>query len=422
MVEMISANRQVDSTVLLFMIDALRHDVLSFPEAEFMRSLAHDGIHGVAVPTFGFEPDAAYLAGLYPEQCDGGAQFWRRPGQRLFRMTKLFAHSERVLPGRSKRFARLGARAVAQWLSPKASLTRRMASSASIPWPLLDQFSTPMTRMQEAPGFTPTPTVFDMLRKHGAKYHLHSAPAYRVKVETVVDRYLSEEAGDNSFAFLFIGDLDGVGHTHGPGSKPWRKVLKQIDDGVRQIVSRAREKYARTYAVIFGDHGMVETKRGLDLSDLIKRAYQADIIESHFLDSTMARFWLRPGVGAEHLEQMLASVPDGHVLTKAECAEYRIRYPHNYFGDVIFAVDDGIVVHPSFYSDDEEPPKGMHGYLPGCANNESALVISGPGIAGGQSIGRIDMRRIFPTLLDLLAIPDDGIVASGLTSVLSRTV
>ena len=40
-----------------------------------MSSLAEDGTSGSAIPSFGFEPDAAYLAGLNPQDSDGGAMF-----------------------------------------------------------------------------------------------------------------------------------------------------------------------------------------------------------------------------------------------------------------------------------------------------------------------------------------------------------
>ncbi|MDH5415296.1 MAG: hypothetical protein OEW87_14255, partial [Flavobacteriaceae bacterium] len=114
--------------------------------------------------------------------------------------------------------------------------------------------------------------------------------------------------------------------------------------------------------------------------------------------------WIADPLKKEEIINHLNSLDGGHVLTDSEKEKYRIRYPHNYFGDIIYVIDDHYLIHPSFYGAGEYYPKGMHGYLPGCRDNESAFVLHGKRVIGKGDHGRIDMRKIFPTILDLLEI------------------
>jgi len=404
-------------TVLMIMVDALRHDYITEEDAPFLHSLAQKGAYGSLIPSFGFEPDGAYLAGLDPEECDGGAQFWRKPGDSLFRFVPFFRLLYALPIKKWRKLVRNGIRFSAQVLSSD-SLTRRMASSMEIPLDMLAQFSTPMKKIACEPGFAPHPTVFDVVRANGKTTYFHGFPEFKVHTDTVCKRYLEEERGGNDFAFLFLGDLDGIGHKFGPASSERRAALKKLDNALKRIHEHAGKYYDEVDVLVFGDHGMAEVTQTVDLRDSISRAALDPEEDAYFLDSTFARFWVKDPARRSRLLQILAEQPGGHVLTESEKETYRIRYPHNYFGDVIFVVDNGMLVHPSFYSVSAEPLKGMHGYLPGCRDNESAFVLHTRQTIGLGDLGRIDMRRISPTVLDMLGLKDTAPIPHNLTSLL----
>jgi predicted AlkP superfamily pyrophosphatase or phosphodiesterase len=46
----------------------------------------------------------------------------------------------------------------------------------------------------------------------------------------------------------------------------------------------------------------------------------------------------------------------------------------------------------------------MHGYLPSNPEMRSSFFLVGPGVARGKSLGEIDMRRIAPTLAQILRL------------------
>jgi hypothetical protein len=59
----------------------------------------------------------------------------------------------------------------------------------------------------------------------------------------------------------YHGDLDALGHVHGPGSLPWRLQLAQIDRLAVQIAERLPSD---AVLAITGDHGMVTADRRFD--------------------------------------------------------------------------------------------------------------------------------------------------------------
>lgn len=387
--------------VMMVMVDALRHDYITAADAPFLHRMAQSGLTGSLAPSFGFEPDGAYLAGQTPEEADGGAQFWIKPGDRLFRAVPLFAALDR-LPGGAAwhRFLRKAVRAVAQAFA-RDPLPRRMAAPAFIPYRQLARFSLSLKHMANDPQAFGGESLFDQARALGLNVYFHGFPAHAVKTDVVLQRFLAESTGQHDFAFLFMGDLDGIGHHCGPDSGERRAMLRRVDAALERMFEHARGRHAEVAIVVFGDHGMAQVRGLVDVRPAIEEAGLDAARDSWFLDSTMARFWVADPARRERLRAALARIPGGRVLGEQDRANYRIRYPHNAFGDEMFVVDDHLLVHPSFYAE-ADPPQGMHGYLPGCRDNESAFVIAGDGVAPQPAQHSADMRRLYTTVLALL--------------------
>lgn len=387
-------------TVLMFMVDALRHDYVTPSDAPFLYRMAQQGRTGSLAPSFGFEPDAAYFAGQTPEEADGGAQFWLREGDRIFRAVPFFAALDAIPIAPWRRFVRKGVRAVAQACA-KDPLPRRMASPAFIPFDQLARFGMSLKRMANDPSAMEGQSLFDHARALGLNVHFHGFPEHAVKTDVVSARYLAEARGQHDFCFLFMGDLDGIGHVFGPDSAERQAMLRKVDAAIETMYRHACERHSDVDLLVFGDHGMAQVRGLVDVTPAIVGAGLDVRRDSWFLDSTMARFWVDDTARRARLREALGRIRGGHVLSDEERARHRIRYRHNWFGDEIFAVDDHLLVHPSFYADGV-PPQGMHGYLPGCRDNESAFVLSGSRIAALPPLHSVDMRRVFSTVLELL--------------------
>jgi hypothetical protein len=65
--------------------------------------------------------------------------------------------------------------------------------------------------------------------------------------------------GRRAFCYAYHGDLDLLGHVHGPGSRPWLMQLGVID---RLVAAIAEDLPADTVLAVVADHGMVGTDTG----------------------------------------------------------------------------------------------------------------------------------------------------------------
>lgn len=75
----------------------------------------------------------------------------------------------------------------------------------------------------------------------------------------VLDALQTDAAEERAFVYAYHGDLDMLGHAHGPGSRPWRLQLAVVD---RLVAAIAEDLPADTVLAVVADHGMVGTDAG----------------------------------------------------------------------------------------------------------------------------------------------------------------
>lgn len=397
--------------ILFIQVDALRYDYLDEQALDFLWKTPGQDCFGKLQPTFGFEPDAAYIAGLYPDEADGGAQFWYEPEASPFSFLVGWVQVLDLLPDLPERVFRRLIKHIVRWrcTSPTLSTTRT-------PFHLLKYFGFPMGCRMDKPEFVKTDTVFDHLAMTGRKWLYHGTPDYKVDLDSIITRAEKDLFSPVEFAFFHIGDLDQFGHKYGPESVEIKEVLKRIDKGIEYIFKISKNRFEEVHLVIMGDHGMMKVKRHLDiLSELKTLTVKLEKDYLVFLDSTMARFWFFSDKAERLIVNLLGNMKGGHIITQDERDRYHLNYSHNKFGDVIFLVNPGVLILPNFYQN-KKPVKGMHGYAPETPEQQSALLIHSSKVNEPKRFGDpVDMRRVFPTILDLLDIPiPEGTIARSL--------
>lgn len=386
---------------ILLQLDAFRFDYLSGFDTPFLSNLKTEGISGTLVPTFGFEPDAAYIAGLYPDQADGGVQFWCDPAGSPFwfvsYLPKCLNHLSRVPELVMRKLLTKAVRPFCK--APTFSMAR-------VPFHLLWHFSFPMKFGMEHQDFCNTDTVFDLLRESGKGWLFHCSPNNKVDLKSVVRRAEMDLHPPQSFAFFHIGNLDRIGHQYGPHSPELKKELSKVDAGIKAIWQFAKERFDVVHFLVIGDHGMMEVEQTLNIGRVLENlSLKLGKDYLYFLDSTMARFWFFSNHAKKLVTKKLNEITEGHILTKEELDRYHLNYSHNRFGDIIFLADPGVLIFPNFYQN-RSPVKGMHGYAPETPDQQSMLLIHSPRVQIPNRLeSPVDMRRIFPTILDLLALP-----------------
>lgn len=382
------------------MLDACRHDYINERHTPFLKGLLSTGFSSPVRPTFGFEPDAAYLAGLWPDEADGGAQFWYAPEQSPFK-------AARILPSFLNRLPDLPQKVIRKLLVKGARLqcSSPNLSTARIPFHLLENFSLPMKYGLDHPRFLPDgQSLFDLLRAENIEWLFHAAPGHRVSLTAACKRAERELKAPKALAFFHIGNLDGVGHAHGPDASEISEELLRVDRGMERIYNLAADRFDIVHFVVMGDHGMIRVAQTIDLASVLTSlplSQGKDYL--YLLDSTMARFWFFTDGAKEEVTNELAVIKGGRILEQKDKDKYHLNYSHNRFGDLIFLADPGSLIFPNHYQD-RSPVKGMHGYGPEVPGQQAVLIVNS--IKAGRHAERdpVDMRRVFPTLCDLLEI------------------
>ncbi|UCF79335.1 MAG: alkaline phosphatase family protein [Candidatus Eiseniibacteriota bacterium] len=162
--------------------------------------------------------------------------------------------------------------------------------------------------------------------------------------------------------FLYFSELDAALHTFGLDSAQAEAELVAASVRIRRLVARTQELYSEVELFVFSDHGMTSVVEGHDLQSVMASTGPRRSRYMAFYDSTMARFWPKDDPTGEIVRETLSSVPYGRVLSSDELSELGLGFNGNRYGEIIFVMDPGHVVVPSFVS--TGVPRAMHGFHP----------------------------------------------------------
>ncbi|GAG26213.1 unnamed protein product, partial [marine sediment metagenome] len=169
--------------------------------------------------------------------------------------------------------------------------------------------------------------------------------------------------GKIEFAYLHLGELDGLLHSNKSDSVIIRKKIKDYDIKIRETYELAKKYYDEVNLVVFSDHGMKETEATYDLIkdiESLNLTYGKDY--AAYYDSTMARFWFLNDTARDKIIDKLSQIKQGRVLLDDELRTLGVYFEDHKDGDLIFLMNPGILIAPSFMG--EKPVCGMHGYHP----------------------------------------------------------
>lgn len=210
-------------------------------------------------------------------------------------------------------------------------------------------------------GLNRGPNVFDFLEERQVPYWV-SDPG-KSEAQNLADLTDQVRQEHIDFAFLYWPDLDGLLHRLGNQAPEITTRLRAYEGAVQRLVGAARSHYRDIHLYVFSDHGMANCDEYLDLQQAI-RALPLRMGSDYAVvyDSTMARFWFFSEEARAHITARLQSIPQGRILSEDELRELRVWFPDGYFGQLIFLVQEGVLIVPSHMG--ERPIRGMHGYHP----------------------------------------------------------
>lgn len=385
---------------IFIQLDALREDYITDSDSPFIWELAREGMRGRLQPTFGFEPDGAYLAGLYPDESDGGAHFWRKPDKSLFKFVKWLPDFLGRLDGLPGRISR-------KLLTKLIRINKKWQYEfmPCAPYAVLKEFAPAPKLFPPGARGSEIKDLFFLCNENNILWFFHGSPQHRVGVDAGVSRIKLSLFPPVKFAFWHIGDLDSAGHRFGPKSPELKKGVKRIGEKISEVVALLKKRFGDLHIVIIGDHGMAEVQSCFDIAGHLRsHNINGEKAPLFFIDSTMVRFWFSQPSQREYIRNALEGLSVGRILEKKDLERYHLNYRHNRFGDLIYLAEPGVLFSPNYFQG-RSLVKGMHGYAPECQEQQSAFIISSPLVTASWHIDQsVDMRRIFPTVLKLLGI------------------
>mgnify|MGYP006176199853 CR=1 FL=1 len=382
--------------LIFILVDALRWDYINNSDSPFLDKLSKSGVSGSALPSFGFEPDAAYLAGLNPDESDGGAMFWKHDKNSDFNFSKFFPNSIDFLPRRINWFFRKIIRLIAQCFG-RTNRIKKYCDPCNIPIKYLHKFSysSVMSNYPWENDFMKNNTIFHYLNNKSMTYYYHCIPDYKVKSKIVCERFLREYNERYDYAFLFIGDLDSVGHKFGPNSIERKNTLQTVDKRIETIYNHALKFNKNLNIIILGDHGMAEVDKSIDIEPSLGRLKKNGLKFDYFVDATMLRIWSKHKSTQRKIFDEINKIDGLIYIDKKLELKYSINYSHNFFWDQCWQVNDGCILHPNFFST-KSAPIGMHGYLPDTQDNKPAYIVHSSNInLKSDKVNDIDMKIFY---------------------------
>ena len=385
----------------MLLIDAFRADYVQY--TPYIRGLTMAGAGGVCRECFGFVPRAAYFGGLSPAEYGFSNMYCFDPDNSPFSIAG-------SLPADLTGGKEIGLREFIT-ASARARTTEfagHYVSSLQIPIEYLPYFDVveKWAPWDTRAGYR---SLFTILNEMSIPWSQCSWPSTN-GLEDRTDRGIVRKALADlnppcRFGFVHLQELDGIGHVYGPGSKQIVTALHNTDKCVELLLETLRGRYDSVNLLLFGDHGMVNVVRTVDVWKVLRETglrFGNDY--GFFLDSTMARFWFYHGRARRTVMGALSELSGGSILDSEalSCLKIAECDPRN--GQLIFLADPGVLVFPNFFQARGSPNRGMHGYDPCNADNMGHFLIYDPDSSENFRgyLGEVDATAIFPALMHLL--------------------
>jgi Type I phosphodiesterase / nucleotide pyrophosphatase len=339
---------------LFVFIDACGWEIIK--DRPFAKALAPNRKRLTSVFGYSSACVPSILSGRWPVEHRNWSYFVYDPANSPFKSLRAL----RWLPERltSRRIFR-------RWLSKfvKVQLNfRGYFDLYNIPFNYISLFDFTEKRNPLQPGgMNRGPNIFDYLQERSIPYHV-SSPTRSEKdnLDTLVNDIRDERI---DFAFLYWPGLDGLLHSVGNQSPEIGVKLATYEQWLDELLSVSREHYAEIRLYIFSDHGMANCDELLDLKAKIdalplKMGHDYAVV----YDSTMARFWFFNDRARQQVTRCLSRVQEGRIILDSELADLGALFADRYFGELIFLVNEGVLIVPSHMG--KRPIRGMHGYHP----------------------------------------------------------
>jgi predicted AlkP superfamily pyrophosphatase or phosphodiesterase len=228
-----------------------------------------------------------------------------------------------------------------------------------------------------------------------------------------------------NFVLAHLDDLDHQEHSHGPFSAEADRTIEKIDGQVGRIIHAELAKNPDATIVIVSDHGFVRVDHHVALNALLARAGLIRLAAKGGNDAAPVLGWEAQAWEAGGMAAIVLRDPN-NAEVKRRVAELLAKAAADPAYGIDRVIDHDDVVKAGGFPDaafvvdfkpgwatggglrgavlTEAPGTGTHGYMPDHPELRSSFFVMGKAVARGKDLGLVDMRRIAPTVAEMLGV------------------
>jgi type I phosphodiesterase/nucleotide pyrophosphatase len=376
--------------LLVFLVDAFRHDFLDDDVTPNLAAMAAAGTRRPLQPILGYSDAirATFFTGRYPDETGYWMEYCYRPTSSPWRGMGRFARLDRCPSDLALRGIKLAASAVAN----KAVAGRQglpHLSLRNIPFSALDRFDFTLAQPMTAPGCLGFPSIFDVCTETGRPWAYLDASKARRGSDLLAQ--LDRVPADVGLIFVYLHQIDMAAHLVGIRSRLFWSRVRSTDGLLGRLHERARDRFGELETMVFSDHGMSELHQQIGLQDLLAHPGFPDRFFVA-LDATMVRLWFFDPSDRlrQDVRELVATRCPGRFLSDEDRARHHLRFDGRLYGDEIYLLPPGTAVFPNFHS--YIKPKAMHAYDP--ADRDQWGIFIGPTSAACAVSDPVDLTEV----------------------------
>ena len=389
--------------VLVFLIDAFRHDFLSESGTPRLAELASAGVRKPLQPILGYSDAirATLFTGRPPDETGYWMEYAYRPESSPWRGFGRLAPLDRVPSDLALRGLKLAlSSTVMKPLAARRGLPHM--SLRAVPFRGIGQFDLTLREPMTAPGALGHPTIFDECTATGRPWAYLDSSRVR-RGEDLVARVatLPEDVG---LVFTYLHQIDMAAHLVGIESPTFWRRVSSTDGLFGRIRDGLVARYPGARTVVLSDHGMSVISQQAGIPELTSHpGFGARFFCA--LDATMVRLWYLDDDEAlrDELRERVAGRFPGHFLSPEDLSRYHLEFDGRLYGDEIFLLPPGAAIFPNFHSFIR--PKAMHAYAP--EDRDQWGIFVGPSDVAGLVSDPVDLTEVTALIYDAL-VPAGG--------------
>lgn len=360
----------IERLTFFLYLDGCRYDYISQENTPFLYQLSKDGFFSRVKTVPGFTQEATMMTGKEPNETGYFTWYRYAPDRSPFIWVRPLGFLKHMRKLRIYYAIKVAIREITQLITGK-----EYPDPGFIPLDILPLFENVSATL---PNHLPNLSSLCRLSKRSCFEQTSTRGFMRSKRCSELFRPVIKSIGSSrpyDLYLVHVGELDGLGHRYGPHPELFQDSLREIDAWVHGTFGSATKRKLALNLIIVSDHGMFDVKDTVDIErklELIPLKVPEDYL--YFLDSTIARFWFFNAKAKRLVEEILSTVPNGHILSQQEKEKLKIDFKlDNFYGELLFWVDKGYMIFPNFFqSITQDKTSGMHGYID---DEDGALII-----------------------------------------------